>query len=97
MFSVAHDLLSADIATSTFDPLSIFVDCDSTRYVVSARFDFLSNVSVELEEVAYNQQKRDYIYSYFGDGEEGISSIGGISGAAAGGAHPTQQTRYRPS
>ena len=34
MFSVAHDLLSADIATSTFDPLSIFVDCDSTRYVV---------------------------------------------------------------
>ena len=80
MFSVAHDLLSADIATSTFDPLSIFVDCDSTRYVViSARFDFLrSNVSVELEEVAYTtNSKRDYIYSYFGDGEEGISSIGG--------------------
>ena len=74
MFSVAHDLLSADIATSSFDPLSIFVDCDSTRYVVvSARFDFLrSNVSVELEEVAYTtNSKRDYIYSYFGDGEEG--------------------------
>ena len=91
MFSVAHDLLSADIATSTFDPLSIFVDCegtsDETRYVVvSARFDFLrSNVSVELEEVAYvTNSKRDYIYSYFGDGEEGISSIGGISGGSVG-------------
>ena len=93
MFSVAHDLLSADIATSAFDPLSIFVSCegtsDETRYVVvSARFDFLrSNVSVELEEVAYvTNSKRDYIYSYFGDGEEGISSIGGITGGTAGGA-----------
>ncbi len=100
MFSVAHDLLSADIATSTFDPLSIFVDCDSTsdstRYVVvSARFDFLrSNVSVELEEITYvTNSKRDYIYSYFGDGEEGISSIGGITGGttSTGGGLTSEQ------
>ena len=92
MFSVAHDLLSADIKASNFDPLSIFVDCDSTRYVVvSARFDFLrSNVSVELEEIAYaTNSKRDYIYSYFGDGEEGIRSIGGISGGTGGGGGVT--------
>ena len=88
MFSVAHDLLSTDIATSTFDPLSIFVDCDNTRYVVvSARFDFLrSNVSVELEEVAYDNTilKRDFIYSYFGEGESNIKSIGGIAGGGGG-------------
>ncbi len=88
MFSVAHDLLTADIDAVNFDPLSIFVDCNNKRYVVvSAQFDFFkSNLSVELEEVAYtNNTVRDFIYSYFGDGESGIKSIGGISGGSGGG------------
>jgi len=87
MFSVAHDLLSAEIEVSNFDPLAIFVACGKRYTVVSAQFDFFkSNLSVELEEVAFQSANvRDFIYSYFGDGESGIKSIGGISGGAGGG------------
>ena len=90
MFSVAHDLISGEIDLSTFNPLTIFKDCNDKRYVVvSAEFDFLrSNVKVELEEIAYaNLTVRDFIYSYFGEGESGISSVGGISaGSGSGGS-----------
>ena len=88
MFSVAHDLLSAEIEVSNFDPLSIFVSCGKRYTVVSAQFDFFkSNLSVELEEVAFqNASVRDFIYSYFGDSESGIKSIGGISGGTGGGS-----------
>jgi len=87
LFSVAHDLLSAEIEASNFDPLAIFVSCGKRYTVVSAQFDFFkSNLSVELEEVAFqNNVIREYIYSYFGDGESGIKSIGGISSGASGG------------
>lgn len=86
MFSVAHDLLSAEIEVSNFDPLAIFVACEKRYTVVSAQFDFFkSNLSVELEEVAFqNNVIREYIYSYFGDGEDNIKSIGGISAGASG-------------
>lgn len=86
LFSVAHDLLSAEIEASNFDPLSIFVSCGKRYTVVSAQFDFFkSNLSVELEEVAFQSANvRDFIYSYFGDGESGIKSIGGISGGGGG-------------
>lgn len=98
MFSVAHDLISGEIDLSTFNPLTIFKDCNDKRYVVvSAEFDFLrSNVKVELEEIAYaNLTVRDFIYSYFGEGESGISSVGGIStgtggGGSGGGMTPDQ-------
>lgn len=87
LFSVAHDLLSAEIEASNFDPLAIFVACGKRYTVVSAQFDFFkSNLSVELEEVAFQSvTARDFIYSYFGDGESGIKSIGGISGGYGGG------------
>ena len=95
MFSVAHDLLSAEIEASNFDPLAIFVACEKRYTVVSAQFDFFkSNLSVELEEVAFQSATvRDFIYSYFGDGESGIKSIGGISGgggSTGGGLTPEQ-------
>ena len=88
MFSVAHDLISGEIEMEMFDPLSIFVDCDGKRHVVvSAEVDFLrSNVKIEIEEIAYrNLIVRDFIYSYFGDGESGISSVGGIQAGSGGG------------
>lgn len=87
LFSVAHDLLSAEIEVNNFDPLAIFVACEKRYTVVSAQFDFFkSNLSVELEEVAFQSASvRDFIYSYFGDGESGIKSIGGISGGSGGG------------
>ena len=87
MFSVAHDLLSAEIEVSDFDPLAIFIACEIRYTVVSAKFDFFKSIlSVELEEVAFqNATVRDFIYSYFGDGESGIKSIGGISGGSGGG------------
>lgn len=87
MFSVAHDLLSAEIEVDDFDPLAIFVACGVRHTVVSGSFDFFrSNVKVELEEVAFqNNVIREYIYSYFGDGENNIKSIGGISAGAGGG------------
>lgn len=97
MFSVAHDLLSAEIAVKNFDPLSIFVDCAGKRYVVvSAKFDFFRSViNAELEQVAYsNNIVRDFIYSYFGEGESGVKSIGGISGGGTtggGGGLTTEQ------
>jgi hypothetical protein len=87
LFSVAHDLLSAQLEATHFDPLAIFVACEKRYTVVSAQFDFFkSNLSVELEEVAFQSANvRDFIYSYFGDGESGIKSIGGISGGTGGG------------
>lgn len=89
MFSVAHDLLSAEINSDILDPLAIFRDCSGKRYVlVSGSQDFLRGViNVEIEEIAYDLEiwKRDYIYSYFREGEEGVSSVGGISEAAPGG------------
>ena len=87
LFSVAHDLLSAELEVNNFDPLAIFVSCDKRYTVVSAQFDFFkSNLSVELEEVAFKSATvRDFIYSYFGEGESGIKSIGGISAGGSGG------------
>ena len=88
MFSVAHDMVSGEIDMEVFDPLSIFVDCNGKRYVVvSAEFDFLRGIArVDLEEIAYeNLMARDFIYSYFGEGESGISSVGGISSGTGGG------------
>jgi len=89
MFSVAHDLLSAEIDSDILDPLAIFRDCADKKYVmISGSQDFLRGViNVEIEEIAYDFSilKRDYIYSYFGEGEEGVSSVGGISEAAPGG------------
>lgn len=88
LFSVAHDILSAEIEVNNFDPLAIFVACEKRYTVVSAQFDFFkSNLSVELEEVAFQSANvRDFIYSYFGEGEDNIKSIGGISAGASGGA-----------
>jgi hypothetical protein len=99
MFSVAHDLLSAEIDSDILDPLAIFRDCSGKKYVmVSGSQDFLrGTINVEIEEIAYDLEiwKRDYIYSYFGEGEEGISSVGGISelappSAGGGGMTPEQ-------
>ncbi len=89
MFSIAHNMISASVDVATFKPLSIFVDCNSVNprhVVVSASYDFLrSEVEVELEQIAYaTLDVREYIYSYFGDGESGISSVGGISGGGTG-------------
>jgi hypothetical protein len=88
LFSVAHDILKANINVESFDPLAIFQDCKGGKYiVVSASFDFLrSEVNVELEQIAYDNTilKRDYIYSYFGEGEDTIKSIGGIAGGGGG-------------
>ena len=87
LFSVAHDLLSVQVEADSFDPLAVFVDCNDRRYtVVSAQFDFFrSSLSVELEEVAYqNNIIREFIYSYFGEGESNIKSIGGIAGGGGG-------------
>ena len=88
LFSVAHDILKANINVESFDPLATFQDCKGGKYVViSARFDFLrSEVNVELEQIAYDNtiSKRDYIYSYFGEGEDSIKSIGGIAGGGGG-------------
>ena len=89
MFSVAHDILRANINVESFDPLAVFQDCKGGKYVVvSAIFDFLrSEVDVELEQIAYDNTilKRDFIYSYFGEGEDTIKSIGGIAGGGSGG------------
>jgi hypothetical protein len=98
MFSVAHDLLSAEIDSDILDPLAVFRDCAGKKYVmVSGSQDFLrGTINVEIEEIAYDLEiwKRDYIYSYFGEGEEGISSVGGISesapSAGGGGMTPEQ-------
>ena len=88
LFSVAHDILKANINVESFDPLAVFQDCKGGKYVVvSARFDFLrSEVNVELEQIAYDDTilKRDFIYSYFGEGEDTIKSIGGIAGGGGG-------------
>lgn len=89
MFSVAHDLIRGEVEMVNFDPLAIFVDCSGKRYsIVSAEVDFLrSTVNLEIEEIAYrNLIVRDFIYSYFGEGESGIKSVGGIaSGSGSGG------------
>jgi hypothetical protein len=88
LFSVAHDILKANINVESFDPLAVFQDCKGGKYVVvSASFDFLrSEVDVELEQIAYDNTilKRDFIYSYFGEGENNIKSIGGIAGGGGG-------------
>lgn len=89
MFSIAHDILSATIEAQSFDPLAIYQSCDGEKWVIiEANYDFLrSNVDVVLEQIKYGAlEKRDYIYSYFGDGETGVKSIGGISAGASGGA-----------
>ncbi|MGC8011188.1 hypothetical protein, partial [Salmonella enterica] len=64
LFSVAHDLLSAELEVDNFDPLAIFVACDTRHTVVSGSFDFFrSTLSVELEEVAFQSASvRDFIY-----------------------------------
>ncbi len=98
MFSIAHDLLTAEIDSDVLDPLATFRDCSGKKYVmVSGSQDFLrGTINVEIEEIAYSTTiwKQDYIYSYFGGGEEGISSVGGISesapSAGGGGMTPEQ-------
>ncbi|WP_286847093.1 hypothetical protein [Proteiniphilum sp. UBA5463] len=87
MFSQAHDLVSAEIDIRLFDPLSVYVACSKRYTLVSATVDFLrGRANLEIEEAVYqNLTKRDFIYSYFGDGETGIKSIGGISGGTGGG------------
>ena len=88
-FSIAHDIIRGDIEIKNFDPLTIFKDCNNKEYVVvSAQFDFLRSVaSVEIEQILYdsNISRRDYIYSYFGEGESSIKSVGGISGGSGSG------------
>ena len=97
LFSIAHDILKANINVESFDPLAVFQDCKGGKYiVVSASFDFLrSEVDVELEQIAEDNTilKRDFIYSYFGEGEDTIKSIGGISGGggAGGGSGMTSE------
>ena len=88
MFSQAHDLVSAEMDIRLFDPLSIYVACSKRYTLVSATVDFLrGRANLEIEEVVFqNLIKRDFIYSYFGDGETGVKSIGGISVGASGGA-----------
>jgi len=87
MFSQAHDLVSAEIDIRLFDPLSVYVACSKRYTLVSATVDFLrGRANLEIEEAVYqNLTKRDFIYSYFGDGETGVKSIGGISAGAGGG------------
>ena len=86
---MAHDLLRAQISIQKFDPLAIFKDCANKKYtLVSASVDFLnSSVDVEIEEIKTDTliSKRDFIYSYFGDKEDGIKSVGGISTGSGGG------------
>lgn len=89
MFSIAHNMISASIDVATFKPLNIFVDCNAVNprhVVVSATYDFLrSEVEVELEQIAYaTLDVREFIYSYFGEGEDTIKSIGGIAGGGGG-------------
>lgn len=87
MFSRAHDLVSAEMDMRLFDPLSVYVACSKRYTLVSATVDFLrGRANLEIEEAVYkNLTKRDFIYSYFGDGESGIKSIGGISSGTGGG------------
>lgn len=87
MFSQAHDLVSAEMDIRLFDPLSVYVACSKRYTLVSATVDFLrGRANLEIEEAVYqNLTKRDFIYSYFGDGETGVKSIGGISAGAGGG------------
>lgn len=89
MFSVAHDLLTAEIEVVNFDPLAIFRDCDGKRYsIVTAEVDFFNaKVNLDIEQIIYDGTilRRDFVYSYFGDGEKGIKGIGGISGGTGGG------------
>ena len=45
-----------------------------------------SKIDVVLEQIKYGSlKKRDFIYSYFSEGEDGISSVGGISGGGSSG------------
>ncbi len=89
MFSVAHDLLTAEIEVVNFDPLAIFRDCDGKRYsIVTAEVDFFNaKVNLDIEQIIYDGAilRRDFIYSYFGDGEKGVQSIGGVSAGSGGG------------
>lgn len=96
MFGVAHDILSAVLDAQDFDPLDVFENCSGEKYVVvSSSFDFLrSTIEVELEQIAYGiLDRRDFIYSYFGDTEkDGVGSISGISDS--GGASSTSSGSF---
>lgn len=100
MFGVAHDMLSAVIDARNFDPLHIISNCKGEKYVVvSAQYDFLrSTVEVELEQIAYGSlQRRDFIYSYFGGGnDDGVSSIGSASNSSSSssGGAPTDTSAF---
>ena len=87
-FSIAHDIIRGDIEIKNFDPLTIFKDCNNYEYVVvSATFDFLRSIAnVEIEQILYDSDisRRDYIFSFFGEGENSIKSVGGISGGSGG-------------
>ena len=65
-FSIAHDIVQGDIKMGSFDPLTIFKDCNNYEYVVvSATFDFLRSIAnVEIEQILYDSDisRRDYIY-----------------------------------
>ena len=92
-FSVAHDIVSCEFEYQDFDPLATFRDCNLKRYtLVSSSFDYLrGRLKVQIEETVVNSSitKKDYIYSYFGEGEKGITSVGGVSNtgtSSSGGA-----------
>ena len=57
----------------SFDPLTIFKDCNNYEYFIFLR----SIANVEIEQILYIS-RRDYIYSYFGEGESSIKSVGGV-------------------
>lgn len=92
-FSIAHDIVSCEFQCLDFDPLATFRDCNLKRYtLVSSSFDYLRGMlRAQIEETTINGSitKKDYIYSYFGEGEKGITSVGGVSStgtSSSGGA-----------
>ena len=89
LFSIAHDILRAELDIVTFDPLIIFKDCSGKKYtLVKGSSNFLTGeASVEIEEIRQDATilKRDYIYSNFGDTDSGVKSVGGISSGSGGG------------
>lgn len=82
LFSSARDVLTITINASSIDPLAVYV-CGSKKYIATESvFDFFrSKLDLKLEENVVNAtEKKDFVYSYFGEGDESVRSVGGISG-----------------
>ena len=96
LFSKAHNFLRGELDLSSFDPLSVYEDCNGKKYVMtSALYDFFNSVvNLELEEAIIDGTilRRDFIYSSFGeDGATTVSGVGSVSGGGSGGGMTPDQ------